>query len=146
MFYLLICWLWRNLLALQGKGHRSWFWRRSEHTTGRSVDKLLIIALLFSAFQCSLYHQFKHIISSNISVYSVCVCLLVCLCVYHWPRQDKYRNDLTLVEAENLALDILKQVMEDKVSNLNVELATVTAAGYHTFDYAELDTVIARIA
>lgn len=60
--------------------------------------------------------------------------------------QDKYRADMTLLEAENLALEILKQVMEDKVSNLNVELATVTSAGYHIFDYSELDTVIARLA
>lgn len=59
--------------------------------------------------------------------------------------QDKFRNDMTLLEAENLALEILKQVMEDKVSNLNVELATVTAAGYHIFDHSELDTVIARL-
>lgn len=53
---------------------------------------------------------------------------------------------MTLLEAENLALEILKQVMEDKVSSLNVELATVTAKGYHIFDYAELDGVIARLA
>ena len=52
---------------------------------------------------------------------------------------------MTLQEAENLALEILKQVMEDKVSNLNVELATVTAAGYHIFDHSELDAVIARL-
>lgn len=60
--------------------------------------------------------------------------------------QDKYRSDMTLLEAENLVLEILKQVMEDKVSNLNVELATVTAAGYHIFDSSELDAVIARLA
>jgi 20S proteasome subunit alpha 5 len=71
------------------------------------------------------------------------------LCSEYVPTpelQDKYRNDLTLLEAENLALEILKQVMEDKVSHLNVELATVTAAGYHTFDYDELDVVINRLA
>jgi 20S proteasome subunit alpha 5 len=40
--------------------------------------------------------------------------------------QDKYRDDLTLIEAENLACDILKQVMEEKLGNQNVEVASVT--------------------
>lgn len=42
--------------------------------------------------------------------------------------QDKYRADMTLIDAENLALEILKQVMEEKVANYNVELASVTQA------------------
>jgi 20S proteasome subunit alpha 5 len=40
--------------------------------------------------------------------------------------QDKYRDDLTLAEAENLSFEILKQVMEEKISNVNVEVASVT--------------------
>ncbi len=41
--------------------------------------------------------------------------------------QDKYREDFTLSQAEDLAMEILKQVMEDKINNLNVEMAAVTA-------------------
>lgn len=41
--------------------------------------------------------------------------------------QDKYRDDFTLNQAEDLAMEILKQVMEDKINNLNVEMAAVTA-------------------
>lgn len=41
--------------------------------------------------------------------------------------QDKYRDDMTLVEAENLACEILKQVMEEKLGNQNVEMASVSA-------------------
>jgi len=41
--------------------------------------------------------------------------------------QDKYREDLTLFDAEDLAFEILKQVMEEKVNNINVEVASVTA-------------------
>lgn len=40
--------------------------------------------------------------------------------------QDKYRDDLTLLDAENLACEILKQVMEEKLGNQNVEVASVT--------------------
>ena len=60
--------------------------------------------------------------------------------------QDKYRDDMTLAEAENLAFEILKQVMEEKISNINVEVASVTEKGYHLYTAAELDTVIARLA
>ena len=40
--------------------------------------------------------------------------------------QDKYREDMTLQDAENLAFEILKQVMEEKINNVNVEVASVT--------------------
>lgn len=46
--------------------------------------------------------------------------------------QEKFREDLTLLEAEDLALEILKQVMEDKLNNNNVEMAAVTSnVSYH---------------
>ena len=40
--------------------------------------------------------------------------------------QDRYRDDMTLIDAENLAFEILKQVMEDKINSVNVEVASVT--------------------
>jgi len=39
--------------------------------------------------------------------------------------KEKYKPDLTLAEAKKIALDILKQVMEEKINSSNVELATV---------------------
>lgn len=45
--------------------------------------------------------------------------------------QDKYRADLTLRDAEDLVLEILKQVMEEKLSNVNVEVASVTSHVRH---------------
>eukprot|EP01034_Spumella_vulgaris_P027654 gene27654-34404_t len=59
--------------------------------------------------------------------------------------QDKYRDDLTLIDAENLAFEILRQVMEDKISTINVEVASVTKLGYHMYSEAELDLVIRRV-
>ncbi len=41
--------------------------------------------------------------------------------------QDKYRVDMTLQDAENLVCEVLRQTMEDKVTNLNVEISSVTA-------------------
>lgn len=58
--------------------------------------------------------------------------------------QDKYREDLTLVDAENLAFEILRQVMEDKISTVNVEVASVTKQGYHMYTAEELDVIIRR--
>jgi len=60
--------------------------------------------------------------------------------------QDKYREDMTLLDAEDLASEILKQVMEEKISNVNVEIASVTAAGFHLYTQEEIDTLIRRIA
>lgn len=59
--------------------------------------------------------------------------------------QEKYRNEMTLQDAENLALEILKQVMEEKVNSNNVEMASITANGYHLYNGPELDTAIARM-
>jgi 20S proteasome subunit alpha 5 len=59
--------------------------------------------------------------------------------------QDKYRDDMTLVDAEDLAMEILKQVMEDKIGTLNVEMASITAAGFHVLNAAELDVIIRRL-
>ena len=41
--------------------------------------------------------------------------------------QEKYNDELTLKQAEDLAVEILKQIMEEKVNNLNIEMARVTS-------------------
>lgn len=40
--------------------------------------------------------------------------------------QDKFRDNLTLSEAEDLSFEILKQVMEEKIVNTNIEVASIT--------------------
>jgi len=40
--------------------------------------------------------------------------------------QESYNKSMTLKEAEKLALSVLKQVMEEKISSTNVEIASVT--------------------
>lgn len=60
--------------------------------------------------------------------------------------QDKYRDEMSLNDAEDLAMEILKQVMEEKVSAINVEVARVTPAGFHLLDAGELETIIRRMA
>lgn len=59
--------------------------------------------------------------------------------------QDKFRDDLTLTDAENLACEVLKQVMEEKINNENIEVASVTTQGYHLYTAQELDILIRRI-
>ena len=51
-----------------------------------------------------------------------------------------------MAEATALSLKILKQVMEEKLSSANVEVATVTAeAGYHILSKDEIEAVITTL-
>jgi 20S proteasome subunit alpha 5 len=61
--------------------------------------------------------------------------------------QETYSKSMTLAEAETLALNTLKQVMEEKLDNKNVELATVSAATgkFKIASTAELEAVIQRL-
>eukprot|EP00039_Didymoeca_costata_P031361 m.34349 g.34349 ORF g.34349 m.34349 type:complete len:249 (+) comp8712_c0_seq2:112-858(+) len=60
--------------------------------------------------------------------------------------QEDYHSSLTIEEAAKLALKILKQVMEEKLSSTNVELARVTAEeGYRTYKKEELEAVVASL-
>lgn len=58
--------------------------------------------------------------------------------------QENYRKDMTLKEAETLALSTLKQVMEEKVTSTNVDIASV-APKYHLYSREEVEEVIARL-
>jgi len=59
---------------------------------------------------------------------------------------ESYNEDMTLEEAEELALSTLKQVMEEKISTENVELARVTEdKGYHSATAEEVGTVLERL-
>jgi len=61
--------------------------------------------------------------------------------------QDEYNKTMTLVEAETLAMKVLKQVMEEKLTSTNVEIAAVSASTkrFRLYDTAALEAVIARI-
>jgi len=61
--------------------------------------------------------------------------------------QEQYNQDMTMAEAETLALTVLRQVMEEKLSKINIELGTVTAATkkFKLFSHEELDDVIKRL-
>ena len=52
---------------------------------------------------------------------------------------------MTFNDVEDLAFEILKQVMEEKVGNQNIEVASLTSAGYHVYSTDELDAVIRRM-
>merc|ERR1712217_976754 len=40
--------------------------------------------------------------------------------------QEQYNKDMTLAEAETLALTVLRQMMEEKLSKVNIEVAMVS--------------------
>ncbi|KAM7307994.1 proteasome subunit alpha type-5 [Ixodes scapularis] len=60
--------------------------------------------------------------------------------------QEKYHKSMTLKEATQDALTILKQVMEEKLNSTNVEVANVTKEkGYHMLSKEEVEEVIKTI-
>jgi len=60
--------------------------------------------------------------------------------------QEEYHKSLTLSEAETLSLKVLKAVMEEKLNNKNVQLASVTCdKGFRVYDETELQIVIDRL-
>ncbi|KAJ8435433.1 hypothetical protein Cgig2_012554 [Carnegiea gigantea] len=58
--------------------------------------------------------------------------------------QEQYGKDLTLQETETIPLSILKQVMEEKVTPNNVDIAKVSP-NYHLYSPSEAEAVIARL-
>ncbi|CAO3583680.1 unnamed protein product [Absidia cylindrospora] len=60
--------------------------------------------------------------------------------------QKEYHKSITLVEAETLAMTVLKSVMEEKLNKTNVQLASVTPKeNFRIYSEAELQTVIERL-
>jgi len=60
--------------------------------------------------------------------------------------QEEYHKSITLQEAETLSLKVLKQVMEEKLNNTNVQLAAVTPEhGFKIYSEDELQVVIDRL-
>jgi 20S proteasome subunit alpha 5 len=61
--------------------------------------------------------------------------------------QEQYNKDMTLLEAETLALTVLRQVMEEKITNLNIEVASISAATglFKFYSRDELAGVIERL-
>jgi 20S proteasome subunit alpha 5 len=59
---------------------------------------------------------------------------------------ESYNENMTLEEAEELALSTLKQVMEEKISTDNVELARVVPErGFHIATSEEVGAVLERL-
>jgi len=62
-----------------------------------------------------------------------------------WPNETNKNQSLTLPEAESLALRVLKQVMEEKLDEFNVQLARVTVKdGFKILSGKELKEIIAH--
>jgi len=61
--------------------------------------------------------------------------------------QEQYNGDMSLKEAETLALTTLRQVMEEKLSKTNIEVAVipVTTKKFHLLSQVEVEEVIQRL-
>mmetsp|Transcript_124734 Transcript_124734/g.216227 ORF Transcript_124734/g.216227 Transcript_124734/m.216227 type:complete len:260 (-) Transcript_124734:203-982(-) len=61
--------------------------------------------------------------------------------------QEQYNKDMTLAEAETMALTVLRQNMEEKMTKTNIEIAVVTAAEkkYKAYTLEEAEAAITRL-
>jgi len=61
--------------------------------------------------------------------------------------QEQYNKNLTLEEAETMALVCLRQVMEEKLNSQNIEVAKIKASDkkFHIFTLDETEEVIKRL-
>jgi len=60
--------------------------------------------------------------------------------------QENYHKSLTLKEAEVLSLKVLKQVMEEKVNSINVQLCSVTPdKGFRIYSEDEVNEIISSL-
>ena len=62
--------------------------------------------------------------------------------------QEQYNKSLTLVEAQKIALEALKQVMEDKISSDNIEMAIITVENpiFTLLEEAEIQTLLQTLS
>ena len=60
---------------------------------------------------------------------------------------EHYKPEMTLEEAETLALFVLRQVMEDKLNSNNVEIAAarIDTLAFRIYSLQETETIIARL-
>ena len=60
--------------------------------------------------------------------------------------QEEYRKDMDFASAENLAVKVLKQVMEEKLNAANVQSASVTkTSGFKIYSVDEVQNLINRM-
>merc|ERR1712232_1103151 len=61
--------------------------------------------------------------------------------------QEQYNKDMTMPDAETLALTVLRQTMEEKLSKTNIEVASVRAdtKKFRLFSGEELEGIIKRL-
>jgi 20S proteasome subunit alpha 5 len=61
--------------------------------------------------------------------------------------QDEYNKSMTLEEAETLAAKVLKQVMEEKVTDENIEIAAVTARSerFEIYSKEQIEGILQRL-
>jgi len=62
--------------------------------------------------------------------------------------KESYHSNMTLVEAEKLALQTLKNVMEEKISKDNVEIAVVRTdtKRLETMSQADVEKILATLS
>lgn len=56
--------------------------------------------------------------------------------------EEEYEEDMSLEQATNLVIRTLKDAMEDALNPTNIDLAKVTAEGYHFFDQEEITAAV----
>lgn len=111
---------------------------------GQAMSRPFGVALLFAGYDPKLGFQLFHMDPSGTFVETVGKAIGSGCEGAQQSIKEAYHSSITLKESITVLLNILKQVMEDKLSSSNIEVATVTKDGFHMFTKAELEALLAQ--
>lgn len=110
---------------------------------GQAMSRPFGVALLFAGYDPKLGFQLFHMDPSGTYVQCDAKAIGSGCEGAQQSLEEAYHKSITLKESISVLLNILKQVMEDKLNASNIEVATVTKEGFHMFSKAELEALLA---
>lgn len=109
---------------------------------GQAMSRPFGVALLIAGFDAKLGYQLFHMDPSGTYVQCDAKAIGSGCEAAQQSLEEAYHKEIKLQDGVKVLLNILHQVMEDKVSSSNIEVATVTKEGFHMYTKAELESLL----
>lgn len=110
---------------------------------GQAMSRPFGVALLFAGYDPKLGFQLFHMDPSGTYVQCDAKAIGSGCEGAQQSLEEAYHKSITLQESIKVLLNILKQVMEDKLNASNIEVATVTKEGFHILTKTEIEALLA---
>lgn len=110
---------------------------------GQAMSRPFGVALLFAGYDPKLGFQLFHMDPSGTYVQCNAKAIGSGCEGAQQSLEEAFHKSITIEESIKVLLNILHQVMEDKVNSGNIEIATVTKEGYHMFSKTEIEALLA---